>query len=209
MDRSQLPISEYSDVFTAFLASARCWSDRTALVADGGRGQSFTYGDTAANAGRLAAGLKSRHLVAPEGIGLLSENRPEWTYRLTLPMVPLALAGHLFLIPRMGALGAAVVTAVVAMLGAVGAMTVAYTLLDDRPSLRSLSASGCASLAAAFPAFLWSAYGVMVVVKILVIVGIIIAALVAMGEFTRSELKTIRSLLPAGVQEERCDGGWK
>jgi len=149
------------------------------------------------------------HAIHTSSTVYIALNRPEWTYRLTLPMVPLAAAGHLILIPRMGTLGAAVVTASVALLGAVAAMIVAYSFLDARPSMRSVGASGCASSVAAFLALFWPASGLMVIVKVLVIMGVIIATLVAMGEFTRSELRTIRSLLPFGIHRERFDGGWK
>lgn len=147
------------------------------------------------------------HAIYTSSSVFIALDRPNWTYRLTLPMVPLAAVGHLVLIPRLGAVGAAAVTAAVALLGAGAAMFAAYACLDARPSARSIGASGSASAAAGILAFFWPASGLMVIIKILVIMGVIVATMVAMGEFTRSELRTIRSLLPFGIGKDQSNGG--
>ena len=67
-----------SDLFAAFEASARTHSDRVALKAEGGKGKSYTYGEAADLATKLAAGLSSAEFDDAPEIGLLSENRPEW-----------------------------------------------------------------------------------------------------------------------------------
>lgn len=53
---------------------------------------------------------------------LIAAGKPGWTFVLTGALLPLAIAGHLLLIPRLGALGASLVTTVVASLGALAAV---------------------------------------------------------------------------------------
>jgi O-antigen/teichoic acid export membrane protein len=50
------------------------------------------------------------------------------TFTLTGPLVPLGLAGHLLQIPRLGALGASLVTTLFASLGAPAAVLAVYRL---------------------------------------------------------------------------------
>ncbi len=74
----QSQVDRDADLFSAFEASARQHGQRPALIADGGRGTTYTYADVSALAGNLAAGLGRDQYAAVRQIGLLSENRPEW-----------------------------------------------------------------------------------------------------------------------------------
>ncbi len=61
-----------------FFESAAKHLHLVAFRADGGQGETFTYGEAADLVERFAAGLRHKGLAAGTHIGLLSENRPEW-----------------------------------------------------------------------------------------------------------------------------------
>lgn len=60
---------------------------------------------------------------------LVAAGHPRWTVAVTAPMLPIAAAGHLLIIPRFGAQGAAFVTATTAFLAALTACLVAHRRL--------------------------------------------------------------------------------
>jgi len=60
---------------------------------------------------------------------LTASNHPKWSFTLTGPMVPIALLGHILLIPPLGGLGAALVTTFVACLSAVISVLAVYRTL--------------------------------------------------------------------------------
>jgi O-antigen/teichoic acid export membrane protein len=80
---------------------------------------------------------------------LVAANRPRRTLTLTGPLVPLALTGHVLLIPRLGPIGAAAVTTTVAGLAALAALVVVDRTWRIRPPAatfwRSLIVAGPAT----------------------------------------------------------------
>ncbi len=70
--------ARHKSVFEAFALRVAQWPHRTALVGDGGRGRAFTYEELLSLAQDLAGGLIRRGWIDSLGVGLLSENRPEW-----------------------------------------------------------------------------------------------------------------------------------
>lgn len=126
---------------------------------------------------------------------LTAAGKPGWTFALTGPLVPLAIAGHLLLIPRFGALGAALVTTIFAGLSALAAVLAVYRIWQILPPsatmLRSVLVCGLAYAMAA----LWPAFGFLLLLKLLVIGLVIPFAFFLLGEFSASEIALGRSML--------------
>jgi O-antigen/teichoic acid export membrane protein len=125
---------------------------------------------------------------------LIAAGRPNLPFHLTGPFVPLAIGFHLLLIPRFGAIGAAVATAVLSWAAAGATMLAVYRMWNILPSsvtlLRSIMVCG---LAYTF-AVLWPAPGFLLVLKLSVIGIVIVFAFLLLGEFSSSETFMIRSL---------------
>jgi O-antigen/teichoic acid export membrane protein len=145
-------------------------------------------------------------------MGLLSRNisksiitalgRPALTILYTVPMVPVALVGHLLLIPRLGAVGAAIVTASVSWMAAVASIFVLNHLWRIDLSLPSLFKSGLCIGIVLILANLWPASGLVLIMKLGTISFIILVSLMVLGEFSSKERAFIRSLVRAARGEE-------
>ncbi len=66
------------DVFAAFESVARRHHNLPALIACGGRGRVYSYGEVLTLARQVAVGLGCEEYAGIDQIGILSENRPEW-----------------------------------------------------------------------------------------------------------------------------------
>jgi O-antigen/teichoic acid export membrane protein len=121
---------------------------------------------------------------------LTAAGKATWTFYLTGPMVPVAAAGHLLLIPRFGIGGAALVTLITAALAALASVLAVHRLWRVLPPLptvlRSVAISGGAYAVTAG----WPAAGVMVVVKLVVVSVSIGLAFVLLGELPRPRVIT-------------------
>lgn len=137
---------------------------------------------------------------------LTALGKPAWVLLLTSPMVPLALAGHIFLIPRLEGVGAALVTAVVACSGGLASIVAIRRLWGILPLLRSvINGLICSILAYALAVF-WPVSGAMVIVKLAGISLLVVAAFFALGEFSSEEIRFIRKFLPFGKALESRHG---
>ncbi|MDH3892795.1 MAG: AMP-dependent synthetase/ligase [candidate division Zixibacteria bacterium] len=61
-----------------FEQSSQRLPDQIAFKSDGGQGRSYPYSEVGRTVRRMAAGLKAGNHIDGQGVGLLSENRPEW-----------------------------------------------------------------------------------------------------------------------------------
>ena len=131
---------------------------------------------------------------------MVAAERPNWTFVLTGPLLLVALAGHALLIPRVGAVGAALVTTTVAGAGALAAVAAVYYLWRVLPPLgtagRSALLCGLAYLAAAS----WSTPGLWVVPKLLMIILAIPLAFLLLGELDARERASVLSVLRGRVR---------
>ena len=132
---------------------------------------------------------------------LTAAGKPNWTFMLAAPLVPLAIVGHLMLIPHWGSLGAAIVAATVASLGAIVSVLMVYRLWGILPPWRSLLRAIVMSGAA----YGLSSIGLpphWVLLKLLAISVVILLGLLLSGEFTpqeQTQFRTaIRDRLPSG-----------
>lgn len=137
---------------------------------------------------------------------LTAAGKPGWTFAITGPMVPLAVIGHLLLVPQLGAIGAALVTALFAGLGALSAMAAVYYLWQVFPPLgtvgRSVMVCGVALALAAF----WPAPGALLLVKLPVIAVFIGLAFLVLGEFSAREIALARSIVDWRATPENAPG---
>jgi O-antigen/teichoic acid export membrane protein len=113
---------------------------------------------------------------------LTAIGKPTWAMWATLPVAPLALAGHLAVIPRLGATGATYVTLGVATLGASGALAAVHRAWRVAPPAATALRVTLVTVAATAVGVWWRTNGLMVVVELVVMSVVVVALLVASGE---------------------------
>ncbi|MEA3297625.1 MAG: AMP-binding protein, partial [candidate division Zixibacteria bacterium] len=70
---------EQVDIFAGFEQIVRHQPDRIAFKADGGKGESYTYGEILQTSRQIANNLRAEGIASDtSGIGLIGENCPEW-----------------------------------------------------------------------------------------------------------------------------------
>ncbi|NIN66821.1 MAG: oligosaccharide flippase family protein [Anaerolineae bacterium] len=126
---------------------------------------------------------------------LTAAGKPRWTFAFVGPLVPLALVGHLLLIPRLGALGAALVTALFASLSALAEVVAIYRVWRILPPPATVWRSTLLCGVAYALAALWPTPGLLLFIKLPVIVGVTLFAFALLGEFNSSEMAAVRSIL--------------
>lgn len=114
---------------------------------------------------------------------LTAAQKPAWTFWLTGPLVLLAIVGHLLLIPRMGAMGAALVTTFLAGAGAAAGVFSVYLLGWALPTQATCLRSGFISLAAYLLARFWPVFGYVILIKLLAVTAMIGILFLWLGEF--------------------------
>jgi O-antigen/teichoic acid export membrane protein len=136
-------------------------------------------------------------LVAVGGTILIAGGRLDRQARILVFLVPVAIGGHLWAIPRFGSMGAAWVSTCVMVAGALLTLGAVARMWSIRPPTASVVRIALASLAAWFAARAWPTGGWELIGLLALICAAIPAALVAMGEFSRRELSVARdALLP-------------
>ncbi len=127
---------------------------------------------------------------------LTAADKPGWALSAAAPLVPLAIAGHMIAIPRLGMVGAAGVTAVCAVLGVLTSWVAVYRLWQITPPLPSVVRSVSLTVGATILAGIGPMTGVLLIVKLVGLTVMVAAGYLLLGEFERSELSLIYSLLP-------------
>ena len=126
---------------------------------------------------------------------LTAAGNPKRTVAFTGPLVPLAITGHLLLIPRLGALGAALVSMSVAWIGALVAVFVVYRSWHILPPAGTLWRSIVASVGAYVLAALWPTPDFLLFVKLPAVAFFIVLVFLVLGEFTTAEMTFLRALV--------------
>jgi len=138
---------------------------------------------------------------------LTSAGKAAWAPGLSLPMVGLAFCGHLLLIPRLGPLGAALVSTVCAGLGLAGATWAVHRAWRAAPPGRSVACSLLGGGLAYAAGAAWPAGGLLVLVKLAVLGAGCAGFLILAGEWGRREVELLRAVLPlARVTPVRREG---
>jgi len=136
---------------------------------------------------------------------LTAAGEPRLILALTIPVPLIALIGHLLVIPRYGATGAATVSLVVAWLGTSLMLLAVRRVWRTRLRMLTIMRTAAVSVAVAIAAGLWSVTGWWVVVKLVVLAGLALLLLLAIGEVRVAEIRVLVTLFSAGVG--RANGG--
>lgn len=120
---------------------------------------------------------------------------PARTVLFTAPLVPLALCGHLLLIPRLGPQGAAFVTVGVSLLGASAALASVYVLWKVWPPVGTFLRSLVVAAVVGAVSLLWPTSGLFVFAKLIVLGMISLFGYWWIGEFRQGEIAVVRSFL--------------
>lgn len=143
----------------------------------------------------LLFGALALVMIAVATTILTAAGKPRRIIALTGPLVPLAIIGHVLLIPRLGSLGAALVSMSVAWIGALMAVLAVYQVWAILPPAGTLWRSTLVSVGAYMLAALWPAPGFLLLVKLPVIAFFILFAFRLLGEFTAGEMALLRALV--------------
>jgi O-antigen/teichoic acid export membrane protein len=149
----------------------------------------------AALLGWLSLAAVALATVSVEVAIVTAAGKPRWTVLMVGPLVPFALLGHLLLIPRWGALGAALVTTVVAGGGAVMGLVPVYRCCRVLPPLLTVCRSVIVAGAAAALAGRWPSPGLLLLLKLPGILLIVAGLYFLLGEFDAAEIAGARALL--------------
>ena len=146
----------------------------------------FIYGAPFAETGPLLAVLIFAAFavvaISVASAILTARGRPDLAMVAAVPTAPLALAGHLYAIPRFGAIGATVVTLVVAIIGAIIALTAVRWTWHLSPPVSTLFRSAIATAVVAVAGSFWQTSGVMVFVELAIMSVVAGLVLVLLGE---------------------------
>ena len=126
---------------------------------------------------------------------LTAAGKATWAMIAALPIVPLAVAGHLLVIPRYGASGAAVVTMTVAAVGAVLALVAVRRAWHMWPAIGTILRATLATTVAIVVGSRWTTSGAMVFVELAVLSTMVILLLIVTGELTPRERQLALSRL--------------
>ncbi len=114
------------------------------------------------------------------------------TIVLTAPLLLIALAGHLLVVPRAGAVGAALVTAGTALVGAVAACMVVGVVLRPPFPLGTLGRALVIGSVSAGLAWFIPAPGLLILPLLLILTLAIIGAMILTGELKPEEKAMVR-----------------
>ena len=121
--------------------------------------------------------------------------RPALSVAIAAPLVPLALIGHLLVIPEAGPRGAAAVTLTFAVAGAASLLALVWWARGIRPPVATLARSAVAGAIAYALSAAWPTPGLLLVVKLAAVSGVIAAVLWGLGELDAAELEALRARL--------------
>jgi O-antigen/teichoic acid export membrane protein len=133
---------------------------------------------------------------------LTAAGKPLWTFGMVGPLLPLAVGGHLVLIPRLGPLGAALVTTVVAGLGALGMLLAIRRTWGVFPPLPTLLRSMFLSVLAYTLTMLWPAPGFLLPLKLTLLGLVVVLGFYLLREWSADEIGLVRSWLSRRAASE-------
>jgi O-antigen/teichoic acid export membrane protein len=151
----------------------------------------------------LIFGALAMVMISVATVILIAAGKPKWTLACAVPLLPLAVIGHVLLIPLFGAMGAALVTTFLTGLGALAAALSVYRLWRILPPLATLGRSSVICGAAFILASFWSAPGILLFLKVPAVAILILGLFALLGEFTVGEIALARSAFDWRAAPER------
>jgi O-antigen/teichoic acid export membrane protein len=125
---------------------------------------------------------------------MTADGYPARTVCFTAPLIPLALVGHLTMIPRFGQFGAALVTVGVSLFSACVAVRSISVPWKAWPPLGTLLRSVVIGMALGSTAMLWPTPGAFVFLKLMTLAIVGVLSYWWIGEFRKEEIAIVRSL---------------
>lgn len=125
---------------------------------------------------------------------LTAAGKPGWTLHVAWPLLVSAAVGHLLIIPRAGAAGAAFVTASLACAAALVTAALVRGVWRVSPPAPTLWRSAAVSLSVYALTALVPAPGLLLLPKLACAGLFVLAALILSGEFSREEIGAARAL---------------
>jgi len=144
----------------------------------------------------LIFGSSAMLMISVTSAILTAADRAGLALALSVPLVPLAVVGHLVAVPAMGLAGAAVVTLAAASLGALAQLIAVHRQWGIRPAMPTIGRSATAGVFATALALLWPAPGALLLLKLPAAGLAALVVLGALGEFSPGEVAAARALLP-------------
>ena len=126
---------------------------------------------------------------------LTAAGKPKWALVQGAFLLPVALVGHILLIPRLGLIGASTVTTFCATLGALGSTLAVYRVWKIFPSVPTLARASLLYVMAFVLASAWPASSALLFFKIFAISILISSSFMALREFSPEEIALLRSLM--------------
>ena len=127
--------------------------------------------------------------MAIGGVILIAGGKLDSQARILVALIPLAIGGHLWAIPRFGALGAARVSTFAMVAGSLLTLAAVARMWRVWPPAGTLVRVAIVSLGAGLAAHAWPATGWRLIGELALLGAAIPAAFVALGEFDRRELE--------------------
>lgn len=155
----------------------------------------------------LVFGTVAQVVISISRAMLTAAGKPRWNLALTALLMPLAVVGHLLLIPRLGAVGAAVVSTLTAGLGALAAIWAIYRVWRILPPVKTLVRSCVVCVLAYGAATVWPVSGPMLFLKLLIIGLCILLAFLLLGELDSDDLALARRMLRKWMAQRRDVAG--
>jgi O-antigen/teichoic acid export membrane protein len=126
---------------------------------------------------------------------MAAQGKPGWTFMITGPLVPLALVGHMLLIPRMGSVGAALITALFSLSGAVAVSLATCRRWRVMPPPGTLARSCLLAFLAYAASAAWPAQGVAVPLKLTVLALAVLPGFWLLREFDSKDMALVGEFL--------------
>ena len=126
---------------------------------------------------------------------LISAGKPGWTLHTSWPLPLCAAASHLFLIPRFGAFGAALVTTVLAWVAVLTTVGLVHRLWQIAPGARTFCRTLIVCISAYAITALLPASGGLLIVKLVGAVVWSTGLFFVLGEFSAAELNVARAFI--------------
>jgi O-antigen/teichoic acid export membrane protein len=143
----------------------------------------------------VAFSIAAQVLMTVSAAIIAAVGRPGATVAFGGPLLVLALVGYVLTVPRAGALGAAVTTAVTEWGVALATLWAIHRWCQVSPGLKTLARITVTSVIAYGLARAWQAPGVWVIPQLLALCGIVLVLLFLLGEVTSADVVFVRSLL--------------